>query len=370
VSSPLSSGAAVGEPTADGDASRRKPTVVLVVDTGFPGTTGQQVGIAVAIASRMPIDMRIVETQFRNKALGWIYRGLAWSAPTRPLARLMHASPTMRRLVFSAPPVDPGPDAIVVTGFSRYEVVAFLYRQAYGAFAIHAEPPYKVTRAVFDLVVRIDPMHRQRMLPRDVVLDHCPTPMGPIPPVPAGAEQVWCLLIGGPGSGFDYRREHWILLAEQLARLKRGRDVRLLATCSARSGPLPEELVLQAPGLVDRAIDHRDPTTGTIAEIIGASHVVFCTADSRSMLADGLAAGRPVYALTPPGAAPDPPNADLYEAQTAQRHLRVVPFAEVAGIDVDGDLAAFFEPISEPWYTHLAERFVAAWNEKGRHGTR
>lgn len=110
------------------------------------------------------------------------------------------------------------------------------------------------------------------------------------------------LFVGGPRSGYDFSKADWERLAELVVSTARLAGVRW-SVASSRRTPEPACRAfdrLAAAGIIERYVDARAEGAGSADALFGADAIVV-TEDSLSMIAEGLAALRPVIALRPPG---------------------------------------------------------------------
>lgn len=118
---------------------------------------------------------------------------------------------------------------------------------------------------------------------------------------------LWAMIIGGDGAGFSYTHQDWLALAEAMAKLSQRYGCRWLLTTSRRSGA-EAEAFLQASiskQILADAVWYGQAPRAVMKAYLGAANRVFVTADSMSMLADAMATGRPVCALSPERALAD-----------------------------------------------------------------
>ncbi|MEO6699714.1 MAG: ELM1/GtrOC1 family putative glycosyltransferase, partial [Paraperlucidibaca sp.] len=118
---------------------------------------------------------------------------------------------------------------------------------------------------------------------------------------------LWAMIIGGDGAGFSYTRSDWLALAAAMAALSQRYDCRWLLTTSRRSGT-EAEAILQASipkEVLADVVWYGQAPRAVMKAYLGAADRVFVTTDSMSMLADAMATGRPVYALSPEQALAD-----------------------------------------------------------------
>ncbi|WP_181706775.1 ELM1/GtrOC1 family putative glycosyltransferase [Chthonobacter rhizosphaerae] len=155
------------------------------------------------------------------------------------------------------------------------------------------------------------------------------------------------LLVGGPAHGHHFDDGDWTDLENLVAALA-SRGVRWLATSSRRTPvPVIERCrALERHGIVERFVDHRAEGAGS-AEAIFAADALVVTEDSQSMIAEALAAGRPVVALKPRRVSPSSAN-EIVAAWAAAGGLSVVPLRAPADLVVAALIATSTSPDPEP----------------------
>lgn len=329
---------------------------VWAIDARLPGVTNQCLGVGKAIAARTPATVETAPLRLRRSL-------------TRPLAaqalRLGRLDPdalggrALTRALFAGTAEGVAPD-VVVTALGRSEFAGALLRRA-GAFAIHIGAPLHLPADAFDLLV----LSEDEAAPNGaacVRLPIAPTPVlreGMAGPVD---ERLWCALIGGDTGGYAYTDGDWDRLAHGLDRLAARSGARLLLTTSRRTGAGGEARLkagLKGSSVLAETVWHGEAPRPVVGHWLGRAGVAFCTEDSRSMIADAIAAGRPVYALGPERPAPEPRHAAYLARQEAARRLRRVAPGELDGIDVARDVQEWFRPLTACWSEPLLDALFA-----------
>jgi mitochondrial fission protein ELM1 len=171
-----------------------------------------------------------------------------------------------------------------------------------------------------------------------------------------GHPRPWAVLVGGDGAGYRYRPDEWRMLARALERLRGAHGAGILLTTSRRTGAAAEAILREegptGDGILDATWYSTNPAD-VVVDYLTAAEVVFCTEDSRSMISDAIAAGKPVYTIRPDKTGSEARQTKLLAAQEAQHRIKRVRLAELGSTDVADDLATYFRPLTECWSVKL-----------------
>jgi hypothetical protein len=77
------------------------------------------------------------------------------------------------------------------------------------------------------------------------------------------------------------------------------------------------------------------------------------------MISEGLAAGKPVYALLPDVFPGEGLHTSFVTRHVSRQRLRRVAIAGMAGIDLAGDAAGYFKVLTDDVMAEMAERVIA-----------
>lgn len=149
-------------------------------------------------------------------------------------------------------------------------------------------------------------------------------------------KKVWVVLIGGNGAGYRYDFASMELLARGVLALAERHRARLLVTTSRRTGlKLENALRLHLEGRpeVAHATFYHQRPEKVVAKFLGAADLVFCTADSGSMITEAMVAGKPVYAIEPDRAAPEPFYQAFLQRHLEAKHINLIPVRRLHEID-------------------------------------
>ncbi|GLK75018.1 hypothetical protein GCM10008171_02720 [Methylopila jiangsuensis] len=329
---------------------------IWAIDARLPGVTNQCFGVATAISARTPATVETAPLRLRRS----LARPLAAQALRR--GRLdpgALGADALARALFAGTTEDMSPD-VAVTALGRSEFAGALLRRQ-GAFAIHIGAPIHLPARMFDLLILSEDEAAPDGAP------HVRLPIAPTPVLRAGMgaavdEGLWCALIGGDTEGYGYTDDDWGRIAHGLDRLAARSGARLLLSTSRRTGARGEarlKAALAGSPTLAEAVWHAEAPRPVVGDWLGRAGVAFCTADSRSMIADAIAAGRPVYALGPGRAAPEPRHAAYLARQEAARRLRRVAPGELHGVDVARDVQEWFRPLTACWSEPLLDALFA-----------
>lgn len=203
----------------------------------------------------------------------------------------------------------------------------------------------------------------------------------PIPPAPVDRDQlrvrgrrfretkhldggpVWAVLIGGDGAGYHFARVDMEQMADGLVALAARHDARLLITTSRRTGSKLEDVLRQR--LLDQptvkyATYYNHRPEKVVAEFLGSADMVFCTADSGSMITEAITAGRPVYALEPQRVRSKAFYRLFLNQLDVCRHIKRIPIEQLSLIDIKQDQSSYFQLLEKDTIHDLAEK-IKPW---------
>jgi mitochondrial fission protein ELM1 len=181
-----------------------------------------------------------------------------------------------------------------------------------------------------------------------------------------GDQRVSTMLIGGNSGTHSFQSGDWKALAEGMNRLAAANGFKWLVTTSRRTGTEAEKIMraILNPELVADATWWGSQARPVVVPYLSVSDVVFCTQDSRTMLSEGLAAGKPVYALVPDKMDDADGKEGLVAENESLQRLRRVHIAKMGQIDVAGDRSRYFKVITADVMEEMAERIVALLNRQ------
>jgi len=176
-------------------------------------------------------------------------------------------------------------------------------------------------------------------------------------------DRLWAVLVGGDGAGYIYSTTEMQDLANGLLKLAHINGARLLVTTSRRTG-IKNEQILEAilgnhPQVAYAAFFNNKPEK-VVASYLGAAEVVFCTADSGSMITESMAAGKPLYLLQPESINKTPFYHSFLQGHIDGKRLREINISDINSIDIKSDTKNHFELLEQDPVAELAEK-LKAW---------
>ncbi|WP_075215359.1 ELM1/GtrOC1 family putative glycosyltransferase [Mongoliimonas terrestris] len=227
-----------------------------------------------------------------------------------------------------------GPDLVVGSGRPTIAAGVFL-KQVTGARFVYIGriSGYRTAHVDRQLVQNPREAHDRGCvlspLPSLVRRDDLPLPRRLLAPADLSGATLG-LLVGGPAHGHVFEDADWHDL-ERLVRGLAALGVRWQATASRRTPAVAAARLarLAAEGVVAHFIDPRVSGPGTAGPLFAADALVVAE-DSQSMIAEGLAAGRPVVALKPRLVASSSAN-EVIASWVVAGGLSVVPLSADVG---------------------------------------
>jgi hypothetical protein len=170
-------------------------------------------------------------------------------------------------------------------------------------------------------------------------------------------QTVWCVLIGGDGAGYHYDRASLEQLAHGLLALARDYQAKLLVTTSRRTG-LKFERVLQSifkdcPSVAYATYFNHRPEK-VVASFLGAADVVFCTADSGSMITEAMTAGKPIYSLITGQVQPQPFYQAFLQSHADARRIKPIAIGSLHTLNPREDAGSYFQVLERDTTVELA----------------
>lgn len=113
-------------------------------------------------------------------------------------------------------------------------------------------------------------------------------------------QAYWALLVGGNGVGYSYHKDDHESLIQAVSTLAQKYNIRWLITTSRRTSPDLERAIEALPPEIAayRVIYSKDPEK-IMAKFLATADVICVTEESSSMIAEAVAARKPVYSLYP-----------------------------------------------------------------------
>lgn len=277
---------------------------ILVIKDRRPGHFRKAEGIASAIARKLPTAIeevvvdppRILPNRPLRGAAGW--RGLGG---------------LILRWVYGIRPTQlTWPDLIISAGADTLVPNVLLTRH-FGSRNIFSGSIRELAPALFSLVIHTDPAFASRpghvvlLLPSVIDPDALPRPQ-PFDDMQAG---TIALLIGGPSASCRFSSSDWTALTS-VVRESAGAGLAWRITSSRRTPDAVADAfaALAATHPDVTFLDYRTEKAGSADALFGCDAIAV-TADSNTMIAEAVAARRPVIILRPAEAASPQPATKL-----------------------------------------------------------
>jgi hypothetical protein len=309
---------------------------VLVLKDRRPGHFHQAEGLAAIIAEMTDATIESIDVRPRRLAHNWVRKSV--------LRRARDPAKALRLLYDLSPEGLSPPD--VVIGCGRPTVAAgILIARATGARFLYSGFLRDYDLNDIDLVlVRSarqagEPHCVLAPIPTTVNPDRMRRPR-PLHSIADLARAEVSLLLGGPAPGYRFADDEWRRIAEVIAQSAATFGIRWSVSNSRRTPDAASKLFgeLTERGVIAGFVDYRQSGQGSAAKLFAADAIV-TTEDSMTMMAEAMAARRPVVALKP---------AAVENRSTAE---------EIATMAVGGGLAVL--PIRSTTAGHFARTLVA-----------
>jgi mitochondrial fission protein ELM1 len=262
------------------------------------GHSNQVEGLALCIARLTKVEVDRVEVQRR--------RGFPGNTVRRYVMRRYPgmAHEWLRRFYGVEVSAVRPPDVLLGSGDATIPVGIHLSRMTGAKFILAGDPKDFDTRDIGLVIVHSprvagEPNCVFAPIPCTVDPDRLPIPR----PLRTDADLAGAeisLLLGGRGRGYVYTEVEWRALAAFVVAVKRAFGVRWSVVNSPRTPEVASDVfaALAAAGDLARFVDFRRAGPGSVGEFFKADAIVV-TEDSRSMMAESLAARRPVVLMRP-----------------------------------------------------------------------
>lgn len=284
--------------------------VIWIISEGSPGHVSQSVGLATALAEKMPLEIRQFEC--RPKINGFVRQliRLFWMGKNgRPLPAWMLYGPLGLERAGAG---EPAPDLIISSGGrSVFAARTLAVKYAVPFVFLGERRPYPP-----DWFHTVFTPSSHETEANDLRMDVIPTKITPEIVNQAAADWknrpiglLWTMLIGGTSRSHDFQAPDWEKLAESMTALARREGIRWLVTTSRRTGKEVETKLrglLPAEVVADAVWWCHQPEK-KFSAYLGAAQLIWVTEDSVSMVTEAVAAGKPVVVIRPEHT-PFPPN--------------------------------------------------------------
>lgn len=305
-----------------------EPRRVLLLTDGRPGHYRQAEGVVAALGRLGPLDVSRVLAASSLPRLARLLRRAAAS----PLAQLVLSLDLPQLAV-----PERRPDLIVSAGgltlIANIALARLTGAQNIFCGSLRNAPESAVTLWITGYADIAAPRHVSCLKPTPVDPDLMRAPR-------AWPGRTLALIAGGPTAAQGFSASDWEGLASLLDAGSWGRELQIEVVTSPRTPPEAADTLSAAARRAGAAfVDFRTAGPGSIMGALDRADAVAVTADSMSMVFEGVAARRPVVALVPSlGAAPRGETRML--ADLAARGLIATLSVDSAPAAIDANLAA------------------------------
>jgi mitochondrial fission protein ELM1 len=325
---------------------------VLLVKDRRPGHFRKSEGVAAALARRLDVAVEAVNVRERVPLPGALQRRLALAPlPSGPLLRLFWGIrvETLQKpnLVVSAGAETLAPNLLLARHFGCPNVFAGSLRNVPAdrvSAILHVDP--KLATAPRHLItLSPSPVDPDRLAaPRSIASSNLP-------------DRVVALLVGGPAPGYCFADADWSAVERLVLRSAEAGLAWRITSSRRTPDPVADRFAALAARLPARVrfVDYRRKKAGSIDALFNAD-AILVTEDSNTMIAEAVAARRPVLVLRPSGA--ERRDASL-EALAQERRLAIVTMPDLDAEQLVPALASVVPLEANPLDT-LYERLRAA----------
>ncbi|MBA3520376.1 MAG: mitochondrial fission ELM1 family protein [Rhizobiales bacterium] len=270
---------------------------LLLLRDKRPGHFNQVEGLALCIARLTDVEVRRIEVRRQRFASRWVR-----SFVTK---RFRHAPGYWLTRLYGIDPAAVGaPDVVIGSGDSTIAAGILISRLTGAKFILSGLPKDHDRHSIALMLAPSplmagDPKCRFTPIPCKVDPDRLPS-RKPIRTEADLAGARLSLLVGGRASGYEYREMEWESLARLVLQTRQRYDLRWSVSNSLRTPEFASRLFeqLALDGQLERFIDFHKSGPGSADDLFAADAIIV-TEDSRSMMAEAMAARRPVIAMRP-----------------------------------------------------------------------
>jgi mitochondrial fission protein ELM1 len=307
------------EPAADANESRSSmPYRILLIKDRRPGHFRKAEGIAKAVAREWPVDIEeitIAAPRFIPPRL--LRQALNWPRTDRSMFRLFHVAPQRLQR----------PDLIISAGGETLALNVALARH-FKCKNVFSGSIRSVSPNLFSAVIHTDP---QAKLPSNHLVLLLPSTIDP-DALRAPREfsdldsRLVALLVGGPSTSCRYTHADWIALRRLVAAGAEAGVNWQIATSRRTPAVVADMFVKLATSKPQKIsfIDYRRGKPGSADALFNAD-AILVTADSNTMIAEAVAARRPVVILASSAVSRPQPSA---RALIDQKHAVLMRISE------------------------------------------
>lgn len=276
--------------------------IIWIISEGSPGHLSQSMGLANALAARIPVEIHQLECRPEiNGFVRHLIRLCVMRKTGRPLSDLLLYGPIgLERPQTEVPP----PDLIISSGGrSVFAARTLAVKYAVPFVFLGERKPYPP--AWFHTVFTPSSLETGA---NDVLIDVIPTKITPEIVNQAAANwenkppgRLWAMLIGGSSRSHDFHDSDWEKLVAGMTDLANREGIRWLVTSSRRTGKDVETKLreLLPPAIIADAVWWCHQPDKKLLAYLGAAELLWVTQDSVSMVTEAVATNKPVLVIQP-----------------------------------------------------------------------
>ena len=265
---------------------------LLLFSDGRPGHANLSEGIAAAIARRQSVSIERID----------VSRG-RWPGPIAALStRSVLSDERILSMIYGIDPNTLSAADIIISAGSETLAANICAARLLGAQNVFYGSLRQYRASDFSLVLT---SYRQSVQAPNIVQAMKPSALDPdiIPDVERGRRPKRLgLLVGGPTSGINYSKRDWQQLRDVVKETSDEFGIRWTVSNSRRTPHDATALLRELTtvgGPIEMLIDVDDPNGAGLTELFRTVDGVVCTADSSSMISEGIWARRPLLAVSP-----------------------------------------------------------------------
>lgn len=278
------------------------PRVIWIISEGSPGHVSQSLGLAAALAEKIPVETHQLECRPKiNGLVRHLIRLLVMRKSGRPLPdSLLYGPIGLERPKLS----EPAPDLIISSG-GRSVFAARTLAVKYGVPFIFLGERKPYPPSWFHTIFTPSSLETAA---NDIRMDVIPTKISPEIVRQAASNWInqpdgllWAMLIGGKSRSHDFQDADWENLAAGMTALAKREGIRWLVTTSRRTGKDVEAKLrnLLPPEIIGDAVWWCHQPEKKFPAYLGAAEAIWVTQDSVSMVTEAVATDKPVAVIQP-----------------------------------------------------------------------
>jgi len=221
---------------------------------------------------------------------------------------------------------------IIISSGGNTLYASIVLKSLTGGLNLYSGSPKQFNPSMIDLIYTVVPIPN---LANNVVLDLPPVNIEKI--MPRSSANIYTLLIGGNGAGYQYSKKDWAILVTAIKEIAFSHNIKWLITTSRRSGVFIEELLdqLNEPSVIEELTLYGRKPEKVMSRYLQEAEVIFCTEDSLTMVSEAIYSGKKVYTLHPKVYQPDQNDANALEKYDSSGFIERHPIESIGDVSVN-----------------------------------